>query len=168
MNILPKRVDKEKSKIKSFAENESFHQAIGPCLLFSQIFGMLPVYGLLDRDEKNLKFQWKSLRTFYAIVFLFFGGIDSGTGIRRFFRLGFNIKFAEALLFFISGIMKAAFVLNTARNWREIMMKFHELEKPFLHFPYERKSGLSLKLKVRLVFFTNVTVSISWWKFNLI
>jgi hypothetical protein len=163
MNILPNPMDR-KSNIRqtnSFVEHESFHQAIGPCLVLSQFFGMLPVQGIMDKSENNLKFEWKSVRTFYALLFLLFGGIDSATGIRRFFRLGFNIKFAEALLYFLSAIIRAGFLLKIATKWQEIMMKFHECEKSFLHHPYEKKKGLTLTTRIRVFFFTNVLGSVS-------
>lgn len=148
------------SKKRSSSKNESFHSAFGPCLVISQFFGILSVKGAMGKDENCLQFQWFSLRTIYALTFLFFASIDAGTGIRRFFRLGFNIKFAESLLFFLTGMAKASIFLRIATHWREIMLKWHEYEKPFLHSPYEGMKSWKLKTKVRLIFSIIVIVSL--------
>lgn len=140
--------------------NESFHEAVGPCLAFGQFYGILPVVGVTEPDVYKLKFKWNSLRTIYSLFFIILGGIDSCAGIHRFFRKKFNIGFAEALLFFISGITKFTFLFILATQWRKIMKKWFELEKPFLHSPYKGLRGWKLKTRIRVNFFVLIIISI--------
>ena len=81
---------------------ESFHEAIGPVIFCGQIFGLIPVDNVLQPDVKKLEFRWKSKKTIYSLIFLFFGSVESAVGIRRFVRLGFNIHFTENFLFLIT------------------------------------------------------------------
>lgn len=41
-----------------------------------QFFGNLPVNGILDRDFENIRFEWCSLRTIYAITYLLVGAFE--------------------------------------------------------------------------------------------
>lgn len=139
---------------------ESFHGAIRPCLVLSQFLGMLPVSGVGSKDPNKLHFEWKSLRVFYAIIFLIFCTLDSCLGTRRLFRLGFNIGFAESLLFFVSGLARAFLIFRISMHWREIMHRWRECEKAFLYEPYTENPGLKLRTRIRLVFFIIVIVSL--------
>lgn len=151
------RKDKEgkntNNSCKDSLENDSFHQAIGPCLVSSQFFGMLPITGIMSKDENGLEFRWTSIRAIYALFFLICGAIDSGSGVRRLLRHGFNIGFAEALLFFIMGIVKAAIIFRIAIHWKRIMLKWKKNEEPFLNYPYNQIKGWKLKTIVRSIFF---------------
>lgn len=139
----------QSSKIER--ENLSFHRSIGPVLVYGQFFGMLPVDGVLAKDETSLEFRWKSAKTIYSMMFLFFTSIESCLGIRRLLRLGFNLNFAEGLLFFFMAMVRAFIIFHLARSWKEIIGKWRKCEDAFLHPPYHVK-GWSLSLKIRLIF----------------
>lgn len=156
MSRLKNKTDEKiKISIKNDShENDSFYQAVGPCLVYGQFFGMLPITGIMGKDENSLEFRWTSLRAVYALFFLICGIVDSGLGIRRLYRLGFSIGFAEALLYFFMGMLKASLIFKIAINWKEIMLKWKECEKPFLNQPYNQLKGWKLKTKIRIIFFT--------------
>ncbi|XP_070501290.1 gustatory receptor for sugar taste 64b-like [Chironomus tepperi] len=140
-----------KTQLDSTKKHESFHQAVGPALLLGQIFGMLPVDGVLGKSEKDLNFRWKSPKTIYSILFLFFGTIESCMGTRRLLRLGFNIHFAESFLFFITAMIRAYMLFFLGRKWKFIMMRWQNCEDVFLREPYNTK-GWSLSRRIRIVF----------------
>lgn len=54
--------------ITSFGKSidDSVHVAFGPVLVLSQIFGIMPVQGVLGPTADNLRFRWRSLRVVYA------------------------------------------------------------------------------------------------------
>jgi gustatory receptor len=131
--------------------NESFHCAVGPALLFGQLFGMLPVENVLGRHEENLRFRWRSPRTIYSIFFLVCGSIESAVGTRRLVRLGFNIHFAESFMFLLTTMLRSFYIFRLAMKWQQIMLKWRELESVFLRAPYKVK-GWSLSRKIRSVF----------------
>lgn len=138
---------------------ESFHEVIRPCIVFSQFLGMLPVSNVSSNDPSKLHFEWKSLRVSYAITFLVFCTIDSCLGTRRLLRLGFNIGFAESLLFFISGLTRAFLIFRIAIHWREIMNRWRDCEKSFLYEPYAENPGWKLRTRIRVIFFVIVIFS---------
>ncbi|KAL7038081.1 hypothetical protein ACKWTF_009446 [Chironomus riparius] len=140
-----------KSQLDTIQKHESFHQAVGPALLLGQLFGMLPVDGVLAKSEKDLNFRWKSPKTIYSILFLVFGTIESSVATRRLLRLGFNIHYAEGFLFYITAMIRAYMVFFMGRKWKFIMTKWKDCEDVFLRDPYKTK-GWSLSRRLRIVF----------------
>jgi gustatory receptor len=131
--------------------HQSFQEAVGPVLIFGQFFGLLPVEGVSSNDEEKIKFRWKSLKTIYSMIFLFCSTIDCVLVITRLFRLGFNIKLSEDLIFFILAMVRAFVFFNLARKWNDIMRMWKKCESPFLKPPY-KVNGWSLKMKINAIF----------------
>lgn len=141
-------------------ENPSFHNSVGPALFAAQFFGAMPVCGVLAKDEDSVKFKWLSINTIYSMFFLFCGTIESSLGTWRLLRLGFNVHFAEGLMFFITAMIRAFMFFKLAREWKTIIKYWRKCEEPFLSYPYEVR-GWSLKKTLRVVFFFLVSLSIS-------
>lgn len=131
--------------------NASFHQAVGPCLVYGQLYGMMPVNGVMTNDEKELEFRWFSLRTIYAIAFIFCGSADSFLGVLRLMQRGFGVFSFEALIFFALCVIRAVIFFHLATKWKKIIAKWRKCEEPFLSSPYEVK-GWSLSRRVRVSF----------------
>jgi Trehalose receptor len=132
-------------------ENPSFHQSVGPVLAYGQFFAILPVDGVLAKDEDQLRFRWKSIKTIYSLLFLFCGTVESCMGTRRLLRLGFNIGFAEGLLFFVTAMIRSYLLFGLARHWKEFIAFWRKCEEAFLHPPYSIR-GWSLSSKTRVAF----------------
>lgn len=145
--MKPNKMSDEKKN----SENPSFHQSVGPILVYGQFFGLLPVDGVLSKDESQVKFRWKSIKTIYSMFFLLCGTIESCLGSRRLLRLGFNVNFAEGLLFFILSAVRGFIFFNMARQWNKIIRRWRFAEDAFLKLPYKVK-GWSLSFRLRLVF----------------
>lgn len=129
---------------------------------------MIPVDGILSDDENQIQFRWKSLKTIYSMFFLFCGTVESCFGTRRLLRLGFNIGSAEGLMFFILAMVRAFIFFRLARKWKNIVKMWRKSEQVFLYEPY-RVRGVSLKIKLRVMFAILVSLGISkqgkfWWK----
>lgn len=154
-------VDLDK-KLKSIEEQKSpsFHVSVGPMLTYGQCFGLLPADGVLAKDENQVEFRWKSFKTIYSIVFLVLGTLESCLGTRRLLRLGFNIGFAEGLLFFITAMVRAWMFFALARSWKSIIKNWRDAEEPFLKPPY-RVKGWSLRRKLGVVFVLGASSSLS-------
>lgn len=161
-------------------EHQSFYSSIGPVLVCGQFFGMLPgenlkdwkcsrlevfsnpflADGVMAKDERDVTFRWNSFRTIYSLIFLFCGTVESCLGTRRLLRLGFNINFAEGLLFFISAMVRAYLLFGLARRWKEISVMWRKCEEAFLKHPY-RVRGWSLAKRIRVTFVVLGLFSIS-------
>lgn len=148
-------------------QTSTFHQAVGPCLVYGQFFGMLPVDGVLSENESELEFRWKSLKTIYSMAFLFCGTVESCLGTRRLLRLGFNIRYVEGLVFFILAVVRGFIFFRLARKWTEIMKMWKRCEDVFVRDPY-KVEGASLKVKVRVVFTVLVTFAMGKWLMKLL
>lgn len=144
-------INKQKIAVEKESKNLSFQQSVGPVLAFGQLFGLLPVDGVLERNESQLKFRWKSAKTIYSMVFLFCGTVESCLGTWRLLRLGFKLNFAEGLLFFIAAMVRAFLIFRLARKWNQIMLHWRSCEDVFLKEPYKVK-GWSLSLRLRVIF----------------
>lgn len=112
---------------------------------------MIPVDGVCSRDENQIQFCWKSLKTIYSMIFLFCGTVESLLGTRRLLRLGFNIQYVDELMFFILAMIRSFIFFRIARNWKEIVEMWRKCENVFLQEPY-RVKGLRLKVKIRVSF----------------
>ena len=157
MNFRRNRVIKLKTKS---SKNLSFHEIIGPCLVYGQLFGLVPVNGIMTSDETKLEFRWQALRTVYSMVFLFCGTADSIMGVERLLRRGFNIYHFEGLIFFILAAIRAFIFFHLAIKWKKIMSKWKKCEKPFLSAPYG-VHGWSLSIRIRTIFVILVILGIS-------
>lgn len=144
-------------------QNPSFHQSVGPALAYGQFFGLLPVDGVLEKDENRVEFRWRSIKTIYSMIFLFCGTVESCLGTRRLLRLGFKINFAEGLLFFITAMVRAFIVFRLARHWKEIIKRWRHCEDVFLKPPY-RVRGWSLSLRIRVIFILLAALSAGKWE----
>lgn len=141
-------------------KNPSFHNSVGYAFVYGQFFGLLPFDGVLAKDENQVEFRWKSLKTIYSLIFLFCGTAESAMGIRRLLRLGFKLNFAEGLLFFILSMVRSFILFHLARNWKTIIKRWRTCEDVFLRDPY-RVKGWSLRRKITTIFFIMAALSMS-------
>jgi hypothetical protein len=109
------------------------------------------VQNVLNADVTKLRFSWKSFRVIYTVFFLLLGTFESGLVVRGLFRMGFNIGFAEGLLFFVTSMIRAYIIFAIGIKWKEVMVFWHSCEKDFLKYPYVEE-GMKLKTKCRLIF----------------
>lgn len=49
-------------------EKSSFFRAMGPILIMSQCFGLMPVNGIRGRDVTYIHFKWLSLKLMYSVI----------------------------------------------------------------------------------------------------
>jgi hypothetical protein len=148
MNFNRAKVVKFKSE-KS--KNASLQVVIGPCLVYGQIFGMIPAVGIMSGDVDKISFRWRSFRAIYSMFFLFCCTSDSVLGIARLVRRGFSIYHFEALIFFILATIRGLIFFRLATKWKKIMRRWKKCEEPFVSAPYGVR-GWSLSRRIRIVF----------------
>lgn len=148
MNLTRSKVVKLKPEVSN---NFSFYNVIGPCLVYGQIFGMIPANGVMSNDENKVEFRWTSLRTIYSMVFLFCCTSDCLMGVLRLLRRGFSIYQFEGLIFFVLATIRGFIFFHLAIKWKKIMSKWRKCEEPFLSAPY-RVKGWNLSRRIRIIF----------------
>lgn len=127
----------------------SFHEAIGPVLRVAQVFGLMPIDGVMSRDISNLNYKWKSLKTAYSLTFLILGTVECLLCARLIFKKGLSLALSSELSFYLISLVGAFFMLKLAMKWQRLMKLWFDSEKVFLKTPYTN-SGFSLKQRIRL------------------
>lgn len=125
----------------------SFYDAIKPILRISQFFGIIPVDNINNNEIFTLKFQWKSIKTIYCLVFLTCASIECILCIRMGFKNGLSLIYVNTLAFYSISTLNAIFIFTLARKWRIIIEFWFEHEKVFLKAPYT-VDGWSLKRRI--------------------
>lgn len=71
---------------KDFLYEGTFHEAIAPALVLSQIMAVMPVIGICKNDASHLRFSWKALRTVYAVIVFVMATVYAGLSLRTAFE----------------------------------------------------------------------------------
>lgn len=148
MKFTRTRVVKLKPEV---SENLSFHAVIWPCLVYGQLYGMIPVTGIKSGDESKIEFRWRALRTIYSIFFLFCCTTDCILSVGRLLRKGFSIYQFEGLIFFLLASIRSYIFFHLGMKWKKIMSKWRKCEEPFLSAPYG-VCGWSLRRRIWIIF----------------
>lgn len=123
-------------------------------MLIGQIFGSMPVQGILCKEIDSLKFSWTSFRTIYTTFFLISGTIEAGMVTFRLVRMGLNLNYAQEIIFFVSSMIRSFLLFHMARKWKTIMKYWTQCEYVFLRPPYkELKWSLTIRIRIIGVFF---------------
>ncbi|XP_037906237.1 gustatory receptor for sugar taste 64c-like [Hermetia illucens] len=77
-----------------------FHIAVGPVIIFGNLFGIMPVSGVLSNDVSRVKFRWLTLKTVFSICVIVLGSLEVATAAHRTYRSGFKLySFGEHILY---------------------------------------------------------------------
>lgn len=144
----------------------SFHDAIGPILLVSNFFGMMPVDNVNSKDIADIDFQWKSVKTIYSLTFIICGSIECLLCFRLSMYRGMTLGYMSSLSFYFTSMFGAVYLFNFATNWKRLMKLWYKSEKIFLKAPYT-VNGWPLKRKIRVWATTIGFLALSNW-FNSI
>lgn len=129
--------------------------------MIGQIFGIMPIDGIMGKDIGCLKFRWTSLRTIYSIFFLTSGSIEAAMVVVRLVRMGLSVNYAGGILFFVSSMVRGIMLFQMARKWKTIMEVWTQCEYVFLRPPYKELKGWSLSMRIRVIGILIILMSIS-------
>lgn len=92
--ILGRMPDEEEHTDHDESEpnSDSFHHAIGPVMASAQIFGLMPVHGVLSTTPASLEFRWRSVRMVYTVILLVSGLSFVWMALRNIMRIGIDAK----------------------------------------------------------------------------
>lgn len=119
----------------------------------------MPVCGILNADNKRIRFEWISLR-FLVFAFTMSGTlIESLTSLLDVMKTGFNIGNAGRTIFYtICGIGQIV-MFQMARNWSKTIRYWYKAEYIFFRNPYNL-TGKKLSTIIRLVGFAMVIIGL--------
>ncbi|XP_055623243.1 gustatory receptor for sugar taste 64a-like [Toxorhynchites rutilus septentrionalis] len=139
---------------RSIPSGCSAHKALAPIILFGQIFSLMPVSGYFRSSPDEINFQFKSLRFALACVMVTTMISICCLFVIHLFQRGIiGLGSAAGAIYYLVIIFAMIEFMILASNWRSIMLRWAEEEKPFLYYPYETGQGLPLaSLTVRIAF----------------
>lgn len=127
---------------------ESFEDAFHPVLKISQFFGAFPLEFDCD-NPKQTKFRWKSVKVIYNLIFLFCGTIECLLSLRLAVKDGaISLSGSSGFTYLFVSIFGSFLMLNIARKWPELMIKWKKCENVFVTDSVYNMPGLSLKRKI--------------------
>ena len=130
---------------------DSFHEAFKFIYKIVFLFPVFPVYGALKSTEQ-VQFKWMCVRTFYCIIFIFFGWMETFYAFMLYYRNNFQFNSAGAFIFNIFNILSTVLFFSIAMNWKRIINYWKSFENVFLLPPYsEMIDGKSLTRKIQIV-----------------
>lgn len=140
--------------------NQFFHKEIpSSVILLAQLFGTMPVSGILSTDTRNVKFKWKSVRVVVSIIFALFSMVETITIVKMATDEQITLGVAGALIFYSVCLFGNLFFIRIALHWPSIIRLWRRNENVFLKLPYKRWK-LSLSLELRVVTMTVMAVSL--------
>ncbi|EDX09147.1 GD13804 [Drosophila simulans] len=125
-NSLPKlsRSDKE-----AFLSDGSFHQAVGRVLLVAEFFAMMPVKGVTGKHPADLSFSWRNIRTCFSLLFIASSLANFGLSLFKVLNNPISFNSIKPIIFRGSVLLVLIVALNLARQWPQLMMYWHTVEK---------------------------------------
>lgn len=122
-------------------------------IALAQLFCILPIYGIYNRDQTKVRFKWFSARTILNLVLIFFIVFEIVLFFKLMHQMGIDFKTGELLTFTSFSLFEAVVFFKLARKWSAIIKFWYKKEKPFLNYPYE-VDGWRLKTKIKVGVFT--------------
>lgn len=130
---------------------DSFQCAIGPILIVSQFFGVMPVIGVTDKSAHRMKFRYCCVRSIYSIAIIVIALLETLLCVYRTIAEGLTFGSVGSFTFFFIATSSLILFYELARKWPKLMRHWQRTETVFLNVPYNSKQG-RLKTKLRVVF----------------
>lgn len=139
----------------------SFQEAISPILVMGQLFAIMPVKNVRSKNPADLRFSWKSFRTFYAIFAFIILFIYSILTVYWSVFVG-NIEFIRfvPVIFYCSNTYTILTFVMLARRWPELMKQWLKVESGLPKYATINEKRL-LAHKIKIVSITIMTLSLS-------
>lgn len=146
-----------------FLYTGTFHEAISPVLIMAQLFGVLPVIGVRNKNPLKLHFKWFCFRTIYAIVG--FIVLSAYTCLTIAWAMHGEITFSKLvpIIFYGSNAIIVMRFLVLARHWPSLMEYWTEIESKLPKFLSEFEKR-KLSYKVSIITITVMMLSLSKFK----
>ncbi|KAG5891343.1 hypothetical protein JTB14_034410 [Gonioctena quinquepunctata] len=120
------------------------HDAMGWTIFVYQIFGFMPIDGILQPNIYELKFSWFFLRTVYSLLTICGLTFMTGIQVTRFFVSEVQMADVMRLLYFMRSLFATIYLLYMATYWQKFLRKWNKVDK--LMSRYGMPEGLRRKV----------------------
>ncbi|XP_026467563.1 gustatory receptor for sugar taste 64f-like [Ctenocephalides felis] len=118
-----------KGNFISRLRSTNLHEAIGPTLFTAQLFGLMPISGVLSKNHHNLKFRWFAWRTLISLIVLFGSGVMCILATINLAKFGVTFYNNTTLVFSVSTFASIVLFLRLACRWPKLLGKFLEADQ---------------------------------------
>jgi gustatory receptor len=128
--------------------SESFFNVFSPVLRISKYFGTMPLSFGSTSDPKKIVFHWKSVKTFYCLIFLVCASIECALSLRIALKDGLALSHSSGTTYHFVASLGGFLLLNLARKWPNMMVKWYKSEEVFITQTSYHIDGVSLKTRI--------------------
>lgn len=125
---------------------DSFNNAMRPVFAVFQMIGTFPVTGIRQKKTIEFQFKWFSMRTGFSVVLIAIGLVMCYIEYERLDRVGVNARNIVGILFYIDTVIIMILLINLARNWRSLAIKWENVDRVFQN---HNVKGRSMQFKIR-------------------
>ncbi|KAJ6635417.1 Gustatory receptor for sugar taste 64f, partial [Pseudolycoriella hygida] len=134
-------------------------QRSDPFIVISQLFGVMPVCGILSDDTRSVRFEWFSVRVIVAIIFTLLNAMEVITVILLAFEEEITLGLAGSLIFYSACLFGSVFFIKMAQEWPRLIRLWRRNEDVFLKLPYKPgKRSLAFELRI----LNNIVMTMRW------
>lgn len=150
----PKRATRE-----NWIHDGSFHDAVSGLLITAQLFSIMPVCGIGQKDTTKLHFSWKSKRIFYSYAACLGTAFLAVTSTIRFVDRNFNFSRLTGVFFYSYNLYGMYCFIRVAQKWPVLMQKWFNVEQLLPQSSNIIERG-KLANKIKLISILVITLSL--------
>jgi gustatory receptor len=109
-------------------------------MLIAQFFGVMPVNNISAKCPTSLNFTWKSFRLIFAIFVMMSCFAESFLSIAWTFSTRVEFGKLVILVYYVTNFLSLFCFLCLAKDWPNVMKKWHEVEKKLSHMVTEKEN----------------------------
>lgn len=138
-------------KIKPIKQTKpSLHKSFRKLFVLAQIFGYLPVQGVLKENVESLHFNWISIKVFYAFVTILGALFLSVMQMHKMITKQMDIAQVDRFAFNFFGVITGILFMKYAINYPKLMVYWDTVDVSLSH--YRWPPGLDRRLNAMITF----------------
>ncbi|GLV41644.1 Gustatory receptor 64e [Carabus blaptoides fortunei] len=124
-------------QVSADRRKSSFYRAIGPVLIMSQCFGLMPVNGIMRRDITYIHFKWLSPKMFYCLSAIIGAVVTTVLYFIQFINYDKQFPDIVNIVFFSSSAICGVLFIKLARAWLSLNEKWLSMELAMRNCPFQ-------------------------------
>ncbi|KAK5646352.1 hypothetical protein RI129_004816 [Pyrocoelia pectoralis] len=133
----------------------SMHRSLSFMLSLFQCFGIMPIYGINNKNSRKIRFRWKSIRFIYSICNASAALVCAIFCCIQFTRTGIVLDKSATLTFYLCNFFGVLCFIRVAHNWGKLIQEWSIVENSMRNdygFPPHLKSNFKIITLIVLVF----------------
>ncbi|XP_070501249.1 gustatory receptor for sugar taste 64f-like [Chironomus tepperi] len=138
----------------------TFHEAVGSILAVAQLFGIMPVYGIKEKNPSQLRFKIFSFRFLFSIIYIV--GCMLSLSLTVHWIATSKLEFGKLInfTFEFTNLMAIICFLELGRKWPDLIVNWYRVEKflPPLKYQFDKqKMAYQIKMASLVILFSSMS-----------